>query len=108
MSTELGIENPADNTIPVIANNNFYLFIRFADKRTWSDTAYLIGLFDILKRDDIGFTYKIDEELSEMWRNALIYAYGEDYKKALIKLLNERKNAICNSYDNQINKLQLL
>ncbi len=82
-----------------------YLFLRFLDKNTLQDTRILVGAFDVLSIKDFGWEYQVDEKLTKMWRGVML-EYGPNYKKALIKTLEERKENSIKNYNNQIEEIE--
>ena len=94
-----------EKAIFTIIDDNPYLFCRFMDKETWNDTRILVGAFDVLQIEDIGFTYTVNKEQTEIWRKIMLTQYGENYKKALIEILNKRKFEAYQHYQDQINEL---
>ena len=104
---DLGIDCFAAKATPVIANDEYYVFLRYLNKNNWQDTTALVGAYDVLTTDDnLSFTYRPDEKLTKIWRGVMLRIYGEDYKKMLIKVLKDRKNRIDVALDQELNSLQ--
>lgn len=91
--------------IVVIHNEYPYLFLHFLDKETLRDTRVLVGAFDVLSNEDFGWQYQVDEKLTKMWRGVML-EYGPNYKKALVKTLEERRENSIKNYNNQIEEIE--
>ena len=91
--------------IVVIHNENPYLFLRFLDKQTLYDTRMLVGAFDVLSVEDIGWDYQLDERLTKMWRGVML-GYGIKYKQALVKTLEKRRENSIKNYNQQIEEIE--
>ncbi len=91
--------------IVVLHNGYPYLFLHFLNKETLRDIRILVGAFDVLTNEDFGWEYQMDEKLTNMWRSVML-KYGTNYKKSLIKTLEERRENSINNYNKQIEEIE--
>lgn len=91
--------------IVVIHKGYPYLFLHFLDKQTLRDTRILVGAFEVLTNEDLGWEYQEDEKLTKMLRSVMV-KYGPAYKKSLIKVLEGRKESAIKKYNNQIEEIE--
>ena len=104
---DLGISCYSAKVTPVVSDNQFYVLLQFLNMKTLRKSSALVGAFDVLLTDDeLGSTYRPEENLTKTWRRIMLRIYGDEYKKMLIRVLKDRKNNIDVALDYEINSLQ--